>query len=210
MKYTKSLATLVLVSSVALGLAACSDTKSAVSATDSASAKPVSAPTASPVVKSTPSPTVDSKKSSRGNLLMAVGDTGIISDGSSKAVTTKFTINSITPGACDQPYSHAVENGNIVLVDITVETTPELAQSSYPKYTLSGNDFKFIAANGTTFNGGLNSIATYSCIADSLKFPSSGMGPGEKVTAKVVLDVPATSGILVLKSGYSGGFEYKF
>jgi hypothetical protein len=36
------------------------------------------------------------------------------------------------------------------------------------------------------------------------------MGPAEKVTAKVVLDLPSDHGILVLKSGISGGFEYSF
>jgi hypothetical protein len=142
---------------------------------------------------------------------MQPGDTGTVSDAVSKKVHTKFTINSIAPIECTGPYwSGPAENGNIIALDITIETTPELAESSYPMYTLSGHDFKFISANGTTYNGNLSTVATYSCIPDSETFPSGGLGPAEKVTAKLVLDVPEPSGILVMKSGYSGGFEYNF
>lgn len=181
-------------------------------ASASEEATPVSAPTAEPIVKNTPSPTPtpEDNKSIRGNLIMQAGDIGTISDSSTGKVGTKFIVNAIAPGKCDQPYSRPAENGQIVTIDITVETTPELAESSYPKFTLSGHDFKYIAKNGTTFNGSLSSIATYSCIADSATFPSGGMGPAEKVTAKVVLDVPAPHGVLVLESGLSGGFEYSF
>jgi hypothetical protein len=141
---------------------------------------------------------------------MGYGDIGTISSRSSKDVEVKFSVNSISPITCDQKYSRPSENGHIVAVDLTVETMPELAQSSYPKYTLSSYDFKFIADNGTTFTGNLGTTATYSCIADSLQFPSAGMGPAEKLGGKVVLDLPAASGVLVMKSGISGGFEYKF
>lgn len=175
---------------------------------------PVTAPSSAPVVKSTPTPTAKQesvKKSPRGNLMMEGGDIGTISDGASKKVTTKFTVNAITPITCTEEYSRPAENGNIIVVDIAVETTPELAEDSYPNYSLSGHDFKFIdPATGTTFNGNLSTVATYSCIPDSETFPSDGMGPAEKITAKVVLDVPAAHGILVLKSGISGGFEYTF
>jgi hypothetical protein len=206
----KSLALTTLALGATLALTACGSTTESVKAgeTTSAGATPISAPSSAPVPK--PTPTQDSKKSVRGNLLMEVGDTGLIQAGSTGKTTTKFTVNSIAPGTCNQKYSRAAENGQIVLVDIAVETTPELAQSSYPKYTLSGYDFKFIADNGTTFNGNLSTGATYSCIPDAEVFPSGGMGPAEKITAKVVLDVPAAHGILVIESGLSGGFEYKF
>ena len=176
--------------------------------TPSGQATPVAAPASAPVPQ--PTPTEDITKSERGNLIMTAGDIGTISSGATDEVETKFTVNSIKAGKCNQEYSRAPENGHIVFVDISVETTKELAKASYPKYTLSGHDFKFIAANGSTFNGNLSTIATYSCIPDAQTFPSGGMGPAEKVTAKVVLDVPAAHGILVLESGISGGFEYKF
>lgn len=204
----KSLALSALAIGATLALTACGTTNDVSKPGESGSPAPVSAPSSAPVPKATP--TQDSKKSVRGNLLMEVGDTGTISGGASGKVETKFTVNSIAPGACNQKYASAPENGHIVLVDIAVETTPELAQNSWPKFTLSGHDFKFIADNGTTFNGNLSSVATYSCIPDAETFPSGGMGPAENITAKVVLDLPAPSGTLVLESGLAGGFEYKF
>ncbi len=204
----KSLASAALIAALGLSLSACGSTTDSSKPSASGTAAPISAPSSAPVPKATP--TEDTKKSPRGNLIMAVGDTGTISDGASQKLTTKFTVNSIAPGECYEKYSRPAENGQILLVDITVETTPELANASYPKFSLSGHDFKFIAENGTTFNGSLSTMATYSCIADAEQFPSGGMGPAENITAKVVLDVPAATGILVLEHGYRGGFEYKF
>lgn len=208
----KSIAFTSLALAATLALTACGNSTDVAKPGESPSdgATPVSAPSSAPVPK--PTPTEDTKKSPRGNLLAAVGDTGTISSGSPSKVTTKFTVNAITPAACTEQYSRPATNGQIVLVDITVETTPELAEVSYPKFSLSGHDFKFIADNGTTFNGSLSTVSTYSCIPDAEQFPSAGMGPAEKITAKVVLDLPAAHGILVMDSGSlsSGGFEYKF
>lgn len=202
----KSLSTLVLTAAFGLSLSACGSSNDAAPAEETKA--PVSAPKVTPIAK--PTPTVDTSKSVRGNLLMSVGDIGTISDSGTKAVKTKFTVNSIDPIVCDQPYSRATENGQLVAVDMTVETTPELANDSYPNYRLSSHDFKFIADNGTTFTGDLGTVATYSCLDDTVQFPSGGMGPAEKLNAKIVLDLPAAHGILVIKSGYSGGFEYTF
>lgn len=207
MKHVKSLSSLALIAALGVSLAACGSSNDSVKAGETEA--PVSAPSAEPVVKTTPTPTEDTKKSVRGNLNMAIGDTGTISDNATKKVHTKFTINSIAPIACTEQYASAPTNGNMVAVDITIETTPELAEDSYPKYTLSGYDFKFIAANGTTFNGNLATGATYGCIPNAESFPSDGLGPAEKVTAKLILDLPAPNGILVMKSGLSG-FEYNF
>lgn len=195
-------------------LTACGGTSNAATKpgeTASGQSTPETPPSSAPVVAETPTPEPDdSKKSERGNLIMATGDTGLIQSGLTGETTTKFTVNSIKPGTCNQPYSSAAQNGTILLVDVSVETTKALAKASFPKYLMSGNDFKYIAANGTTFNGNLSTVATYSCIPDAEQFPSGGMGPAEKITAKVVLDVPAKHGILVLESGLNGGFEYKF
>lgn len=139
---------------------------------------------------------------------MSVGDTGTISNRASGKLHVKFIVNSIAPIACTGPYVQPPNNGVIVAVDVTVETTSDLAEDSFPKFFLSGHQFRYIADSGTTFNGNLSTVGTYGCIDDSLTFPSGGMGPAEKVTAKVILDVPAPTGILVLESGFAGGFEY--
>ncbi len=166
------------------------------------------APSATPIPPVTP--TSDAKKSARGNQIKQLGEVATINNGSTLIV--KFTVDAITPIECTEKYSHAAENGQMVAVTMTVETTPELADASNPTFSVSAYNFKFIAQNGTTFTGNLSTIATYSCIPASQTFPSAGMGPAEKIQAKVLLDAPAAHGILVLQpAGFSrGGFEYTF
>lgn len=206
----KALSVSVLAVSAVLALSACGGgSKDVTSPSDKAN--PVSAPTAEPITKTTPTPKADASKSVRGNLIGKLGSIGTISDPATKAVWTKFTVDGINPVTCTEPYSQGPVNGNLFTVDMTIETTPELAQSSFPKFDISTHDFKFIGENGTTFTGNLGTVATYSCIADSLEFPSAGMGPAEKLTGKVVLDLPAAHGILVMNTSYTGpGFEYTF
>jgi hypothetical protein len=208
----KSLSLAVLALTATFGLAACGSSTDSQQAGATESANAVTPPSAEPVVKETapaPTPTSDEKRSDRGNLIMTAGDTGIIKDGITEDVHAKFTVHSIKPAVCNGPYPQAPVNGNVLALDVTVETTKELGKSSYPKFDLSAHDFKFIGANGTTFNGSLSTAGAYMCLADAENFPSDGLGPAEKVRAKIVVDVPAPKGILVLQEGLSG-FEYKF
>jgi hypothetical protein len=209
----KSLSIAALALTATLALSACGTENGAQSGTApeaSESTSPaVSAPTAEPIPSETATTDAGPAKNDRGNIVMKFGDIGTISSGASGDVQTKFTVHSIKPIACTGEYASAAQNGSVLAVDITVETTKELAKDSYPKFTLSGYDFKYIANNGTTFNGNLSTTATYSCIPDAETFPSGGLGPSEKTRAKIILDAPATKGILVLESGLSG-FEYKF
>jgi hypothetical protein len=143
---------------------------------------------------------------------MTPGAFGTISDRYSGTLHAKFAVNSIAPIVCtsDMANYYKPENGNLIALDLVAETTPELAKDSNPTFTLSGYDFKYIAENGTTFNGSLSSAATFGCIDDSLIFPSRGMGPNEKVSAKLILDLPAGHGTLVMLGNSGKGFEYTF
>ncbi|MDR6793042.1 MULTISPECIES: hypothetical protein [Pseudarthrobacter] len=175
----------------------------------------VAAPSAEAVTPATQTPAKDAaKKSTRGNIVMAPGDVGTVSSTTSdgkEVDATKFTVNSIAPGTCDQQYAQPPENGHIVFVDVTIETLPELAETPFPTFGLSAYDFKFVSNNGTTFNGSLSTIASgYGCIDDARTLPSAGIGPGEKATGIVVLDVPEPAGILIMKSMFGSGFEYTF
>lgn len=206
----------VLAVAATLTLAGCADGGAEDNVMPTDTATPVTAPTATPIQKYTPTPTPtpkdDDKRSPRGNLIMSVGDIGEISQKSTGNVHVKFKVDSMAGVTCTGPSAEPSENGTVIAIGITVETTPELSERSYPKFTLSGYDFKFIADNGTTFNGNLATRATYGCIPDSETFPSAGMGPAEKVNAKVLLDVPAPTGTLVLSFAVlnGGGFEYRY
>lgn len=75
---------------------------------------------------------------------------------------------------------------------------------------MSAANFQFVGANGTTFNGMLGGHS-YGCIPQAETFPMQGMGPAEKVAAKVVLDVPAGPGTLVFKPLFANsGWEYSY
>lgn len=123
-----------------------------------------------------------------------------------------FTVTSIAPVTCTEQFAQPATNGHLIAVDVAVETKPELADAIMKNYYLGGGDFKFVADNGTTFNGNLFTGATYSCLPNAALFPQAGLGPAEKAAGKVVLDVPAEHGILVLKAPFSSnnGWEYKF
>lgn len=200
MKLARSLSVFALVTTAGLGLTACGG---------AASSSPT-APTADPVTKQAIAPASD--KTPRGNIPKKVGEGASVTDSlhDNKEVVN-FVVNSITPGKCTEPYAQPPKNGNIVIVDVTVETKPELNDAIMKTFSLSGYDFKFVSANGTTFNGDLGGSG-YGCLPDADTFPSAGMGPGEKITAKVVLDVPQPTGILVLKAPLSNtnGWEYNF
>lgn len=172
------------------------------------------APTVEPIASSSATPAAaESSKSPRGNIVKQFGEGASITD------TTKdnreivnFTVNSIAPVTCTESYAQPAENGHLVVVDVAVETKPELAEAVMTSHHLGPSDFKFVADNGTTFNGNLGTGAAFSCLPSPEMFPSGGLGPGEKATGKVVLDLPAPTGILVLKAPMSStnGWEYKF
>lgn len=180
---------------------------------------PQTSPTA-PTVETIPnssapteSAALEATKSPRGNIVKEFGQGASITDTThDNREIVNFAVNSVTPATCTEPYAQPAENGHLVVVDVAVETKPELAEAIMTSYHLGGGDFKFVADNGTTFNGHLFTGATYSCLPSAELFPAAGMGPGEKASGKVVLDVPAPAGILVLKAPTSttNGWEYKF
>ena len=205
MKYKRSLSALALM--CGLSLSACSESPSA---TSTATAPSVEAVPAS----ATPTPTASQPaKSPRGNFIKTVGQPAGQTDPVTKKQVVSFTINSITVDPpCTAPYSQPPEKGHFVILDASIETLPELAELSFPKFDLSPHTFKFVATNGTTYNGSLTSGPSYGCLADSEILPINGVGPAEKVTGKIVLDVPEATGTLVFQPhgpGF-GGWEWAF
>jgi hypothetical protein len=204
MKYNKSLSSVALLAALGLSLSACGGSTQ-------------TAPTSPNVEAITPAPATTSsapaaEKSARGNLIKKVGQPAGMFNPDNNKQTVNFTINSIKAGVpCTGPYPQPSENGHFVILSVTAATTEELGKESYPKFDINPSMFQFIGANGTTFNGNLGSAASYGCLPDEENFPMAGMGPAEKVKAKVVLDVPAKTGTLVFKPmGALSGWEYKF
>lgn len=208
MNTSKPLSSLAFVAALGLSLTACGGSDSTASAPTS--------PSVESIAPSTATPTEGPKKSPRGNIIKAVNEAGSVTtkDGATAAT---FVINAIALDApCTGPYvdPKGPENGHIMVLDITIETTPELGKDEYTPTTfdMNPNWFKFVGANGTTFNGNLASPVTYGCLPDEQVLAVGGVGPAEKVTGKLVLDVPETTGVLVFKPGFlqSGGWEWTF
>lgn len=164
----------------------------------------------------TPEPSADATsaapeaaKSTRGNLIKQIGEGAGLTEGGKQVVT--FVVNSITVDApCTGDFPQPVQNGHIVVLDVSVVTDPALAESVMPTFYMTPFEFTEIAPNGTTSNADLGTAATYGCLPDAEVLPQT-IGPGENVTGKVVLDVTNPTGTLVYKSGGNTfGWEWTY
>lgn len=195
---------LVLTSALGLSLTACGGS--------SETAPPPTSPTVESLAPSTPTPTSsEPARSARGNIIKKFGQPAGRFNPENNKQLVNFTINSaaIDP-PCTGPAPQPAENGHFVILDAIIETLPELAEAQIPQFDLSPHNFKFVGANGTTYNGSLTSGASYGCLPDNEILPINGVGPAEKVTGKIVLDVPETTGTLVFKpmGGSGSGWEW--
>ncbi|MFE4230341.1 DUF4352 domain-containing protein [Arthrobacter sp. NPDC056886] len=143
-------------------------------------------------------------KSARGNLIKTMGQpAGFTSDdGTTQAAT--FVIKSVAPVKCTEAYAQPAKNGHFLAATVDLQTFPAL-ESISPVMMQSPN-WKFIASNGTTFNADLGGNS-YGCLPEAEMIPAR-VGPGEKVTGKIVFDVPATTGILAF--GIDGTTQWEW
>lgn len=184
-----------------------------------ASDAPTSRPTLPPRTTATTTPTPTTPpgppRNSRGNIVKAFGEEGGLTEeinGNTVAIVS-FAVDSIAPiAACTEPYyDRQPENGVLIGVQMRFSTAPELAQSSFPYFSVSPYEFTFIGANGVTM-GNLSTIATYGCLPDNQLLTSDQMIPGSQYAGLVILDVPEATGTLIYRpsSLTSGGWEWSF
>lgn len=151
-------------------------------------------------------------KSDRGNLVEKVGETEVISADNGDQVVA-FTISSISVDVpCTAEFAVPAENGHFLTLEMTVETSAKLADEINPFFLLGDGAWKAIAPDGTTSNAQLATGAALSCFDEAEVLPSM-IGPGEKATGKVVLDVEDNKGILILDytpSGVGEGREWSY
>ncbi|MBD1543911.1 DUF4352 domain-containing protein [Arthrobacter sp. IA7] len=164
--------------------------------------------TATATPTATPSPT--DAKSPRGNLIKVPGQAASVTDNGETVAS--FVVKSIKlDPKCTSSSAMKPKNGHFLVLDVAMETTPALAKSVNPEFGISSSyAWKAIAANGTTFNGDLGTFEAVMCMNDAERFPST-LGPAEKATGKIVLDVPTTTGVVVHKQGFmSAGWEWSY
>ena len=169
----------------------------------------VSVAAAAPSPKATPA---DQPRSSRGALLKQVGEpAGIRMDEGSDEWALSFTVTGIeVDPVCTGPYPEPAENGHLVAISIEAATGPEpgFSEVLYNGVSFGSQDWKVIASNGTTVNNN-TSVATYGCFPPAEILPNS-IGAAEKVSGKILLDVPDPAGTLVLSSYGENGWEYEY
>lgn len=149
-------------------------------------------------------------KSTRGNLIKGVGIAAGMADADTGEQTTSFVITAIeVDPKCARANAEPAENGHFVVLTVEAQTTPALAEIPYPVFSLGVGSWKAIAANGTTQNQYTSTGASFSCVDSAEQFPAS-MGPDEKATGKIVLDVVSPSGILIFSPEPGLGWEWEY
>ncbi len=195
------------------GCAGGSEPAPTVTVTETATTEP--SPTQEPVEETEPAsePTDEQTEDSgeryvshgtspRGNLIKHVGDwAGIGTAESDEVMSVDFRIAEIEFGIeCTTSFAGKSENGQFVGLVIEVESYPELEEVG--TFSISEHDFKAFDKDGKRINDPQGQ--GYTCLTDGERLPSE-IGPAEKVTGKVVLDLPENAAVVVFSSWLTEG-----
>ena len=148
----------------------------------------------------------------RGNIEASVGDEIVVSGMIDDAEVYKFKVSNIDLNVqCTEEYSQPSENGQFIKIDVEVNSGSKEAfeENYYNEVYIHGSSFKYISAEGTTFNGNLGSVPSYMCIPQSEVLPQE-IGPAQKASGSIILDVPATNGVIIFDDPQTGNsVEYR-
>lgn len=147
------------------------------------------------------------KTSERGNVVKHIGDTAYIyADASRKTELARWTVTNITLDApCTDEGAEPSENGHMVVMDVTVQTTKDLPTDQTLYLGVTGY-WQYVLKDGTISNAPVNGSAAL-CLPQADMLPSE-IGPASKAQGKLVFDLPTTDGYLIYKGGYATGWEY--
>ncbi|NKG19367.1 MULTISPECIES: hypothetical protein [Paeniglutamicibacter] len=200
---------LAVASLATLLLTGCADTNQAPTAPDVtpiASGSPSSASTE----PSAATPSATAETSDRGNLIKVIGQpAGTVNTAGDQTVS--FVVKKIDMKIkCNAPYATKAENGHLIGIKMDVQTFKELNDPDYPGMTFDAHpsSWTFISKEGTTFNGDLGTSSAFMCLEDDDQLPNS-IGPAQKATGWIVLDVPATTGTLIFSTQPGTGWEWE-
>jgi hypothetical protein len=122
-----------------------------------------------------------------------------------------YTVKDVVPVTCDYPVDMKPSNGQVmgVLLDIQTGTASELEGTDLAQgLDINALSFKMIRTDGTSV-GTLSTNMIYNCLTDRTQLLPDSIGPAEKVSGMVLLDVPSTSGTLIFEPIQgAGGVEY--
>lgn len=122
-----------------------------------------------------------------------------------------FTVTDIeVDPVCTSIHATPGENGHLVAISIEATTAPEpgFTEVMLGNVSFSAHSWKVIASNGTTANT-VVSNAVVNCLNPAEMMPSN-IGAAEKVTGRILLDVPDSTGTLVYSSNGLDGWEWEY
>lgn len=194
------------------------------SAGGSESPTPTTSPSAAPPATTAPEeeeptgppagqpPTDAPSLSPRGNVVKQIGEDAGIIDGNGERLVN-FVVNSISTNVvCTEESVQPAENGLFVAVDVSVQTSPAMAEPDalISTFDMSPSMFSAISPRGISSNADPGTFASFTCLDDSALLPSS-IGPGENAEGIVLLDLEYPSGVLVFEDFHTGGsWEWKY
>ncbi|MEE1619787.1 hypothetical protein ACQ7DA_00100 [Zafaria sp. J156] len=112
---------------------------------------------------------------------------------------------------CTEQFAEKAENGRLIGLHLDVETHKALGgEDQWIKtFDASAHTWTFVSAAGTTFNGSLATMPSFFCLADAETLPFD-IGPAQKASGVVVLDVPEAEGTLIFEPYGDGlGWEWE-
>lgn len=204
-------------SAAALLLTGCNSAATPASAPDvtpvaaASSSASTPAPSSSAPASSEASSSATSEKSDRGYNIKKVGEVGGMTDADGEQAVNFVVTDIKTNLECTGEFAKKADNGHLVGIKMDIEVKKNFADPDYSGQTFMTNAvmWDFVSKNGTTFNGELGTDAAYSCLDEKQTLPDEGVGPAQKATGWVVVDVPDTTGTLILDYYGNGGWEWE-
>lgn len=178
------------------------------------------AETASPSTEpSIPQPTAETSPPESGEAIRRdtqatqVGETAGAVVSSDGVPSVEFVVDEIAvDGECTSASAVAPERGHMLVVSMTMSTSPELVDVTLtPTVDVSRLDFRIVGPDGLV-EADNGTMAAYSCVAESDAMPME-VGPGQNVAGKIAFDTAHTSGVLVYRPWWvepAGGWEWQF
>lgn len=187
----------------ALALTACSTPEAE---TESAREPVETTPSTEPLEEPTP----QRETSERGSIIKEPGEAGFVEDRQGNELIT-FTVHSIeVDPECTGEWAEEPENGTFVVFDMEIESDAAAADHYLePDLLANPHMYRVVDQDGTTRSESLGTNAAFSCLPDSEQVPMT-LGPGERGTGKMVLDVPVESGTLIMGFDVGEGLQWEW
>lgn len=152
-------------------------------------------------------PAPEPPESERGYLIKEIGEEAALTSYDYIDLVV-FTIDAIElDPPCTSGYPEASANGHFIAVTITAQTFPELSDAEIDTVSFSEWAWEAYSTDGVRLNDPVGTA--YSCLAEGELMPFE-IGPGQKVTGKIVLDVSDVHGAIAFVPYAGLGWEWRY